>query len=416
MRQCAIDPYIGSVVPVAWDVSQGRNDPSQDRKTNRKSFLCIHPSSELYGSDRTFLQSVRALRDRWPGAHITILLPSKGPLYQELSRIEGDVRVEPLFVLRRSEFGPRFLLRLPDLIRRVFKARRMMADYDVTYINTVVVLDFLLATRLSKTRALVHVHELPTGPTRIAFSLLLGIAKAAMIYISRATANGYLGLAAKPGAVIWNSTAARPDMPRQSEGGRLKLLLIGRYNAWKGQTLLLDALSLLDPAERDRLDVKLVGSVYGDQTHFLTAIEEKLAEHDLWQTVQLHGFDPKPDPYYAWANVVVVPSTEPEPFGLVAIEGMAAGRAVIAAGHGGLVEIVDDGVSGTVFAPRDARALRDAIRRYLENPSLAEAHGEAGKARFCDLFSEDRYERSIANLVQSVLQGQRVTEGAAEPL
>lgn len=204
-------------------------------------------------------------------------------------------------------------------------------------------------------------------------------------------------------------------MPRQSAGGRLKLLLIGRYNAWKGQTLLLDALSLLEPAERDRLDVKLVGSVYGDQTHFLTAIEEKLAEHDLWQTVQLHGFDPQPDPYYAWADVVVAPSTEPEPFGLVAIEAMAAGRAVIAAGHGGLTEIVDDEISGLVFAPRDAHALRDAIRRYLENPSLAQAHGEAGKRRFRALFSEDRYERSIANLVQSVLQGQSIPGDAAEP-
>jgi glycosyltransferase involved in cell wall biosynthesis len=94
---------------------------------------------------------------------------------------------------------------------------------------------------------------------------------------------------------------------------------------------------------------------------------------------------------------------------------MAAGRAVIAAGHGGLTEIVDDEISGLVFAPRDAHALRDAIRRYLENPSLAQAHGEAGKRRFRALFSEDRYERSIANLVQSVLQGQSIPGDAAEP-
>ena len=126
--------------------------------TEAPSILCVHPNRELYGSDRTFLQSVRALRERWPAARITVVLPGPGPLSQPMSEIVEDIRYQDIFVLRRSEFGPQFLLRLPALIAAVRRARRAIAAHDLTYINTVVVLDHLLASRLQRRRVLTHVH------------------------------------------------------------------------------------------------------------------------------------------------------------------------------------------------------------------------------------------------------------------
>jgi hypothetical protein len=74
------------------------------------SILCVHPNRELYGSDRTFLQSVRALRERWPSARITVVLPGLGPLSDHIARIVDDIRFEDIFVLRRSELVPQFCL------------------------------------------------------------------------------------------------------------------------------------------------------------------------------------------------------------------------------------------------------------------------------------------------------------------
>jgi hypothetical protein len=77
-----------------------------DTVPDAPSILCVQPNRELYGSDRTFLQSVRALRERWPSSRITVVLPGPGPLSEHMARIVEDICFEDIFVLRRSEFGP----------------------------------------------------------------------------------------------------------------------------------------------------------------------------------------------------------------------------------------------------------------------------------------------------------------------
>jgi glycosyltransferase involved in cell wall biosynthesis len=374
------------------------------------SFLCVHPSAELYGSDRTFLQSVRALRQRWPESKITVLLTARGALYDATREIVDDVRIADIFVLRRSDLGPKLMARMPKLLHAVVRARQLMVGYDVVYLNTVVLLDFMLASRLRRRPVVVHVHELPIGLTRTLFSALLAIANGVLIYISDATRAGYSGLEAKPDVVIWNGTKPKPALQRDAMPPGFNLLLIGRFNAWKGQLLLLDALARLTPEERARVSVRLVGSVFVGQDHFRKAIEAKVAALCLHDVVALHDFDPNPDHHYAWSDVVVVPSTNPEPFGLVAIEAMAAGRAVIAAGHGGLAEIVVHGKTGTLFVPRDAASLCNAVQDYLAAPDLARAHGEAALMRFSKQFDERIYMRHIADVAQAVADDRPVSQ------
>jgi glycosyltransferase involved in cell wall biosynthesis len=92
---------------------------------------------------------------------------------------------------------------------------------------------------------------------------------------------------------------------------------------------------------------------------------------------------PHGDVLDAWRHcaVAVVPSVWPEPFGLVAIEAMAAGRPVIASAIGGLVDIVVDGVTGILVPPGDAVALRTSIARILADPRQRLAMGLAARER-----------------------------------
>jgi glycosyltransferase involved in cell wall biosynthesis len=76
----------------------------------------------------------------------------------------------------------------------------------------------------------------------------------------------------------------------------------------------------------------------------------------------------------------VVPSHN-EPFGLTAVECGAAGRAVIVAGAGGLLDIVEDGVNGLVVSPRDPGALAAAMKQLLGNPEEAARMGKVGRER-----------------------------------
>jgi glycosyltransferase involved in cell wall biosynthesis len=84
--------------------------------------------------------------------------------------------------------------------------------------------------------------------------------------------------------------------------------------------------------------------------------------------------------YYERASLVVCPSRR-EGYGVVAREAMAYGRPVIASSVGGLVDAVEDGVTGLLVPPRDPRALREAIERLLADAELRRRLGDAARER-----------------------------------
>lgn len=83
---------------------------------------------------------------------------------------------------------------------------------------------------------------------------------------------------------------------------------------------------------------------------------------------------------YAKADICAVPSIWEEPFGLVAIEAMAAARPVVAARVGGLQDIVHHGETGLLFARGDAAALAQALGQLLDRPEMRVRMGAQGRA------------------------------------
>jgi len=80
--------------------------------------------------------------------------------------------------------------------------------------------------------------------------------------------------------------------------------------------------------------------------------------------------------WYLAADIIVVPSWY-EPFGMVVLEGMLHGLAVAASAIGGPSEILDDGRTGILFAPRDAASLAAAILRLARDPNMRARLGAA---------------------------------------
>ncbi|MFO7572218.1 MAG: glycosyltransferase family 4 protein [Gaiellaceae bacterium] len=100
------------------------------------------------------------------------------------------------------------------------------------------------------------------------------------------------------------------------------------------------------------------------------------------------GFVPPRElaPYYERAAVVACPSRR-EGYGVVAREAMAHGRPVVASAVGGLLDAVEDGVTGILVPPGDAEALRATIERLLADAELRARLGEAARSRARERFS-----------------------------
>ncbi len=139
------------------------------------------------------------------------------------------------------------------------------------------------------------------------------------------------------------------------------IMLPGRLTRWKGQRLLIEAMTQL--ADLDCVAL-MVGSDQG-RDNYRSELEALIREKRLiGRAVVLDQCDDMPAAYKL-ADVVVSASTDPEAFGRVVSEGQALGRPVVAANHGGAPEQILLDRTGFLFEPGSVEGLAQALRRAL---------------------------------------------------
>jgi glycosyltransferase involved in cell wall biosynthesis len=152
----------------------------------------------------------------------------------------------------------------------------------------------------------------------------------------------------------------------------------------------MDAADLLHQRGIDDFSVVFCGSAPPGQEHFQQALQARIARSPLRQRVVLKSFTSDIWPVYGALDIACAPSTEPEPFGLVAVEAMSMGKPMVVADHGGLSEIVVNGSTGFAVRPGDARALADGLHALLTDAGMRHRMGQAGTARVISCFQLDR--------------------------
>jgi glycosyltransferase involved in cell wall biosynthesis len=362
---------------------------------------CIHQGCELYGSDRCFAETVAIIRSAYPAAEIEVVLPKQGPLVELLKDNASRISFEPIWVLRRRNLWhllTRGLLSLPGAL---FRAVSRMRSCDLVYINTSVVTDYILAARFFKNSTLLHIHEIPEGVALRILRCLVRWSQAQIIFNSKATQSAFALPKTGECSVIYNGISG-PESPTPSDydGQRkLRLLMLGRINRIKGQEVLIEAVRCLPERIRSRIAVRVVGDAFEDRPReiMIRALVQKAALSDC---IQIEPFRAETANLYEWADLIVVPSRRPESLGRVAIEAMAYARPTIASAIGGLIEVVDDGVSGWLVPPDRADLLASTLQTIIEHPATWRAFGSRARARYDLMFSD----RSVSDAMKAVLQ------------
>jgi phosphatidyl-myo-inositol alpha-mannosyltransferase len=168
------------------------------------------------------------------------------------------------------------------------------------------------------------------------------------------------------------------------------VLFVGRHEPRKGLAVLLDAWR-----DFDRDAVLWVAST-GPQT-------QELRRRNVRNVEWLGSIsDRELEQRMRGASVFCAPSLSGESFGVVLLEAMAAGTPIVASAIEGYVNVARPGREGLLVAPGDVGALRDALRRALDDPALRRQVVEAGRARAAQ-FSMGRLAQHYLELYEKAL-------------
>lgn len=139
------------------------------------------------------------------------------------------------------------------------------------------------------------------------------------------------------------------------------VMLPARPTAWKGMDVLINAMGMLKDKSFLLL---LVGAGDGSQD-LQNDLVRKIERAELMDKARITPSITDMPAAMMLADVVVMPSTTPEPFGRVAVEASAMGCPVVAFNHGGAVESIVHGVTGWLADPVDPASLAEAVDSAL---------------------------------------------------
>jgi glycosyltransferase involved in cell wall biosynthesis len=319
-----------------------------------------------------------ARRTRAAGHDVLFVAPEEGE-FTELARGDGfAVNVLPF----SGALDLRAILRLRSLLRR--------ERVDVLHTHTMVGGNVVgrVAGRSAGARVISHVHienAFRAGPGRRPQILLDNLtARLAhrIVAVSDATRTSLVrqGYPAHRVVTIRNGV----DEPEPIEPLRLAdgpiVLEVARLAEVKGQRELIHALAGLDAT----------GVLVGRDFEQDGAFERQLAAEveRAGARVVLAGYRPDAAALIEGCDVFCLPS-HAEGLPLVLLEAMSRGKPVVASAVGGTPELVQDGQTGLLVPPGDVEALREALRRLLDDRELARRLGTAGAQRVRDEFSGD---------------------------
>jgi glycosyltransferase involved in cell wall biosynthesis len=391
--------------------------------------LFFDHTATLGGGEIALMNLVRHLDPR--KVKPVVVLAADGALAERL-RPTIETYILPLAPnvasIKKDTLGVSTLFRIPQLFTVFTYARhlaRFIREHNIDLVHTnSLKADIIggIAGRFVRRPVVWHIRDrveddyLPAPVVRL-FRFLCGVIPAYVIANSAATLRTlHLGTrqhsSSIPSGVDLDlktvvvrdrtqSIASRGDGPSDPEIFRIGL--IGRISPWKGQHIFLQA---ADHVHRrfPKARFVIVGAALFGEDGYERRVRQLSAQLGLEEVVEFAGFRPDVQRAIAELDLVVHASTTGEPFGQVIIEGMAAGKPVVATNGGGVPEIIEDGQSGILVPMDDAPALADAICRVLADPEQAKAMGARARQRVMDHFTVEETARRVQAVYEEIFR------------
>ena len=366
----------------------------------------LNVTGSLGGAERVLLTLLRELRRLRPNWRLTVLAGGAGPLLAAVGELGCEARVLPLGEAldalgdwgnaSRTGLLVRMLHALPAVFRYRASLRCELQAMAPAIVQSNGFKMHVLGAMAcpDATKLVWHIHDFVSNRSAMK-GLLRWFAKkpAAMVAISAAVGEDLKTMC--EARTIWNSVDLDRFAPGdESQRAEIRIGLVATFARWKGHEVFLRALALL-PSDIAWRGFIAGGGVYQRSGSQWTEPELRalVIELGLEERVEFTRFLPDPAPFLRTLDIAVHASTEPEPFGLVIAEAMAAGRAVVTTS----ASIVTDGVDGLVCRRRDVDGMARAMERLARDPEL---RCRLGKAAIVSARKRFRPERMAAEFIE----------------
>jgi glycosyltransferase involved in cell wall biosynthesis len=292
--------------------------------------------------------------------------------------------------------------RLAAIVAEIAQAAR---SHDVVYANSQKAFVLAAVANVFVRRPLIwHLHDIISpehfGAMQRRMQVMLANARATRVIVpSRAAAAAFMEAGGKRELleIVANGLALPPE-PRTAAELRQSLGLpagplvgvFSRLAAWKGQHVLLEALT-----ELPNVGCIVVGdALFGEQA-YAAELKQMVLERGLAGRVRFLGHRSDVPKLMKAVDVMVHPSIDPEPFGRTLVEAMLSGVPVIATNAGAAPDILEGGKAGTLVPPNDAAALGRAISAVLAKPETLD-----GQLAYASLRAQAQY--SVTQMLEAI--------------
>ena len=366
----------------------------------RPRILFVDQSGAPGGGELSLLEIAKHCREA-----CRVVLLSDGLFRTLLEEAAVPVTVlpaPPAFIgIARAHAGARELRAVAAIFRLARRLARLAEGHDLIYANTQkAMIVAALAGRLTRKPVIWHLRDILSSDhfgraQRWAAVRLANLWVSRVIANSTATAEAFVAAGGDRArvSVVYNgidpaafapATGERQMRLRADLGlGREPLVAaFGRLSPWKGQHVLIDALTLLPGVH-----ALIVGAALYGEDAYADELRRQVQAKGLAGRVHFLGFRRDIADLISLASVVAHTSVSPEPFGRVLVEGMLARRPVVASRAGGAVEVIEDGTSGLLVPPADPGALAGAVASLLNDEAKARRIAANGHERARRLFS-----------------------------
>jgi glycosyltransferase involved in cell wall biosynthesis len=367
------------------------------------------------GAEEVLLETLECLKER--NFDCRVLMPGDAGLGDDLKKLDVPFTSLPYWlwtghksIWERTQTAARnVLLSVPG----VMEVRKW--NPDIIYSNTVTVcFGAILATVLRRPHVW-HLHEIGYEDHGLTFDFgpklsykVIDSLSSACIAVSKITADRFAQhINPSKLTVIYPSvhrTAYWPGNSGQQEAvpprkRKVRCIIVGRLSEGKRQE---DAVRAFAELKQKGIDAELL-IVGRSNPGYREKLEALVKEHQLEQHVSILGSVVDRLPFVESADIVLMCS-RCEAFGRVTVEGMLAGKAVIAANSGANPELIRDGVNGLMYEMGDTSALAAKIQYLSENPDLAKRMGENAESWSRGFFTKERYAKETIALLTSVAE------------